>query len=109
MRHEEFDIYPILHEGKVYNVISPFDMTFKEVHAMLAWLDEKGAFSLTAEEERMGPKMFTCEVLGASFEVDVQGYEVVVYRRNRQAASAQASFSGPPGKRRGMGKRAGPR
>ena len=83
MQTEKFDAYPILHEGKVYNVISPFDMTFKEVHAMISWLDEKGAFSQIAEDEGMGSgKLFACEVLGATFEVDVHGYEVIVYSRN---------------------------
>lgn len=82
MHPEEFEVYPILHEGKVYSIITSFDMTFKEVHAMLSWLDEKGAFSISAEDENIGPgKLFDCEVLGATFEVDVQGYEVIVYRR----------------------------
>lgn len=83
MRPEEFDVYPILHDGKVYRITTPFDMTFKEVHAMLSWLNEKGAFSITAEDEKIGPgKLFACDVLGVTFEVDVQGYEVIVYRRN---------------------------
>lgn len=84
MQHEEFDVYPILHDGKAYSIITPLDMTFKEVHAMLSWLDERGAFSFTAEDEKIGPgKMFSCDVLGVTFDVDVQGYEVIVYRRNR--------------------------
>jgi hypothetical protein len=83
MRPEEFDVYPILHDGKVYNIITPLDLTFKEVHAMLAWLDERGAFSITAEDEEIGSgKMFACGVLGVTFEVDVRGYEVIVYRRS---------------------------
>lgn len=83
MQPEEFDVYPILHDGKVYQIITPFDMTFKEVHAMLAWLDEKGAFTITSGDEEIGPgKMFSCDVLGVTFDVDVQGYEVIVYRRN---------------------------
>jgi hypothetical protein len=83
MRPEAFDVYPILHEGKIYNIITPFDMAFKEVHAMLAWLDERGAFAVTDADDKMGPgKMFTCEVLGVTLEVDVHGHEVIVYRRS---------------------------
>lgn len=83
MRQDEFDVYPILHEGKIYNVISPFDMTFVEVHAMLSWLDEHAAFAVTDEELVEGPgKLFTCTVSGVTFEVDVQGYEVIVFRRD---------------------------
>ena len=83
MDREDFDIYPILHEGKVYNLITPFDMKFTEVHAMLSWLEQEGAFALTPEDEKMGPgKLFTLTVLGVTFEVDVQGFEVVVFRRS---------------------------
>lgn len=82
MRAEEFDVYPIHHNGKVYNVVTPFDMTFVEVRALLDWLDGHGAFALTPEDKFMGPgKLFTCDLPGATFEVDVQGYEVIVYRR----------------------------
>jgi hypothetical protein len=62
MTDEEMEIYPIEHKGKVYNI---------------------NAFHLTPEDEFMGPgKMFSCEVEGALFEVDVHGYEVVVFRRS---------------------------
>lgn len=82
MGSEEFDVYPIQHNGKVYNLVTPFDMTFVEVRALLDWLNEHGAFTFTPEDEFMGPgKLFTCVVHGATFEVDVQGYEVIVYSR----------------------------
>jgi hypothetical protein len=83
MRPDEFDVYPIQHNGKVYNLITPFDMTFVEVRALLDWLGERGAFAVTAEDEFMGPgKLFTCSIGDVTFEVDVQGYEVVVYSRS---------------------------
>jgi len=83
MRPEEFDIYPIQHNGKVYNLITPFDMTFVEVRALLDWLEEQSAFTVTPEDEFMGPgKLFTCSVQGVTFEVDVQRYEVIVYGRS---------------------------
>lgn len=80
---EEMDQYPILHKGKVYNLLTSFDMTFVEVRSMLDWLEERGAFSVTPEDEFMGPgKLFSCRVQGATFEVDVQGYEVIVLSRS---------------------------
>ena len=83
MQDEEMDVYPIEHKGKVYNIITSFDMTFREVRGMLDWLSERNVFSLSPEDEFMGPgKMFHCEVEGVMFEVDVQGYEVVVFRRS---------------------------
>ena len=83
MTDEEMEIYPIEHKGKVYNIITAFDMSFREVRGMLDWLSERGAFLLTPEDEFLGPgKMFTCEVEDVLLEVDVQGYDVVVYRRS---------------------------
>ncbi len=76
------DIYPIEHKGKVYNVITALDMTFREVRGMLDLLSEQGAFTPTGDDEFMGPgRLFTLDVDGVKLEVDVQGYEVVVYRR----------------------------
>lgn len=50
---------------------------------MLDWLEDHGAFRATSEDEFMGPgKLFLCEIPGATFEVDVQGFEVLVYRRS---------------------------
>ncbi len=83
MNAEEYDIYPILHNGKVYNLITPFDLTFVEVRGLLDWLGEQGAFVATPEDELMGPgKLFTFRFQGVTFEVDVQGYEVIVFARS---------------------------
>ncbi len=82
MEPEEMDVYPIEHKGKVYNIITATDMTFREVRGMLDWLDGHGAFTVTADDESMGPgKLYTLDVEGVSLEVDVQGYEVIVYKR----------------------------
>jgi len=80
MEVEDFDVYPIAHNGRVYNIITEMDMTFREVRAMLDWLDGQGAFA--GDDDALGPgKLFSCAVEGYLFEVDVQGYEVIVYRR----------------------------
>lgn len=80
---EELDQYPILHKGKVYNLLTSIDMTFAEVRSMLDLLEERGAFSLLPEDEFLGPgKLFTCNVQGVTFEVDVQGFEVIVISRS---------------------------
>lgn len=83
MDHEELESYPIAHGGKVYNIITAGDMTFREVRGMLDWLDGQGAFRKGSEEEFLGPgKLFTCCIEGATLEVDVQGYEVLILRRS---------------------------
>lgn len=91
MDAEEMELYPIAHRGKVYNVITALDMTFREVRGMIDWLEDHGAFSPTAEDAFMGPgRLFSCPVEGIVIEVDVQGYDVVVYRRTAGAAGGEA-------------------
>ena len=81
MDADDFDVYPIAHNGRVYNIITEMDMTFREVRAMLDWLDAKGAF---VEDETLGPgRFYSVRAEGFLFEVDVQGFEVVVYRREK--------------------------
>ena len=76
------EVYPIEHKGKVYNIITAADMTFREVRGMLDWLDGHGAFAPVPDDGFIGPgRLFTLAVEGVTLEVDVQGYEVVVYRR----------------------------
>jgi len=77
---DEFELYPIAHNGRVYNIITGMDMTFREVRAMLDWLDGQGAFA--GEDDPLEPgRLFSCPAEGYVFEVDVQGFEVIVYRR----------------------------
>jgi hypothetical protein len=77
------DVYPILHREKIYNIITAIDLSFGEVRRMLDWLEGHGAFTVTSEDESLGAgKLFTCELDGVILEVDVHGYEVVVYRRS---------------------------
>lgn len=79
MDAEDFEVYPIAHKGRVYGIITGTDMTFREVRAMLDWLDAQGAFE---GDDALGPgKLYTFRGEGVLLEVDVQGYEVIVYRR----------------------------
>ena len=80
MDADDFDVYPIAHNGRVYNIITAMDMTFREVRAMIDWLDARGAFA-GEEDAREGGSLFSCPVERVVFEVDVQGFEVIVYRR----------------------------
>ncbi|GAB4239759.1 MAG: hypothetical protein OHK0028_17720 [Deltaproteobacteria bacterium] len=84
MEADDFDVYPIAHNGRVYNILTAMDMTFREVRGMIDWLDARGAFSGGGEgAEAEAGELFSCPVEGFVFEVDVQGYEVIVYRRER--------------------------
>ena len=35
METDDFDVYPISHNGRVYNVITAMDLTFREVRGMI--------------------------------------------------------------------------
>lgn len=80
MDADDFDVYPIAHNGRVFNIITAMDMTFREVRGMLDWLDARGAFA-GEDDAREDRDLFSCPVEGFVFEVDVQGFEVIVYRR----------------------------
>ena len=82
MEMDDFDVYPISHNGRVYNVITAMDLTFREVRGMIDALVALGAFATEVDAHEPGD-LFTCAVEGFVFEVDVQGFDVVVYRRER--------------------------
>ena len=82
MGRDNFDVYPISHNGRVYNVITAMDLTFREVRGMIDALVALGAFPAGADAHEPGD-LFTCAVEGFVFEVDVRGSDVVVYRRER--------------------------
>jgi hypothetical protein len=80
MEMDDFDVYPISHNGRVYNIITAMDMTFREVRGMIDALAAMGAFPDGPDANGEG-ELFACTVEGYLFEVDVQGFDVVVYRR----------------------------
>ena len=82
MDEEDFDVYPIAHNGRVYNIITAMDMTFREVRGMIDWLDARGAFAGGLDPSN-SDTLFSCPVDGCVFEVDVQGFEVIVYKREK--------------------------
>jgi hypothetical protein len=80
MEIDDFDVYPIFHNGRVYNIVTAMDLTFREVRGMIDALISLGAFAPGVDPQEPGD-LITCDVEGSVFEVDVQGYDVVVYRR----------------------------
>ena len=77
---DDFDVYPISHNGRVYNIITAMDLTFREVRGMIDALAALGVFAPGVDPQEHGD-LFTCDVEGSVFEVDVQGFDVMVYRR----------------------------
>jgi hypothetical protein len=81
MDTDGFDVYPILHKERVYNIVTGMDLTFREVHAVIDWLAAQGAFHEEGGEREPGMP-YSCPVDGAVFGVDVQGYDVIVLRKD---------------------------
>jgi hypothetical protein len=75
------DIYPIHHKNLLFNLITDYDLTFKEVRAILDDLLDKGAFRQQEAEDAEAGRFFDLEIEKIQYVVDVNGYEVVVYRR----------------------------
>jgi hypothetical protein len=80
MELDDFDVYPVSHNGRVYNIITAMDLTFREVRGMIDALTAMGAFAAVPVTQEPGD-LFTCTVEGFVFEVDVQGLDLMVYRR----------------------------
>jgi hypothetical protein len=80
MDMDDFDVYPISHNGRVYNIITAMDLTFREVRGMIDALAAMGAFGAGPDAQESGD-LFTCTVEGFVFDVDVQGLDLMVYRR----------------------------
>jgi len=73
------DVYPIRHKNLIFNLITDYDLSFKEVRAILDDLLDKGVFKEQKEAE--AGKFFDLEIENIHYVIDVNGYEVVVYRR----------------------------
>ena len=80
MEMDDFDVYPISHNGRVYNIITAMDLTFREVRGLIDALVVMGSFAAGPDANEHGD-LLTCAVEGFLFEVDVQGFDVMVYRR----------------------------
>jgi hypothetical protein len=82
MEMDDFDVYPISHNGRVYNIITAMDLAFREVRGLIDALVAMGAFAAGPGAHEHGD-LFACAVGGVIFEVDVQGFDVMVYRRGQ--------------------------
>jgi hypothetical protein len=77
---DTYDVYPILHREKIYNLITAIDLTFAEVRSLIDYLEDRQAFTSSEEDEFAGTgKLFSVELNGVVYEVDVLGYEIAIY------------------------------
>jgi hypothetical protein len=74
------EIYPFHHKNLIFNIITDFDLTFKEIRDILDYLMNAGAFQEEKEEWGQG-KIFDIQLDKVLYTLDVVGYELVIYQR----------------------------
>ncbi|HYB20226.1 MAG TPA: hypothetical protein VEH09_04820 [Thermodesulfobacteriota bacterium] len=74
------EVYPFHHQNLFFNIITDYDLTFKETREVLDYLLKMGAFS-EGDDEFASGKFHDIRLGNVLYEVDVHRYEVVIYRR----------------------------
>lgn len=74
------DVYPIEHKGLFLSIITDYDLSFKELRLLLDRLLEECAFGPEGHDPGDG-YFYDIAIDGWKYVVDVQGYEVVIYRK----------------------------
>jgi hypothetical protein len=75
------EVYPFHHRDLFFNIITDYDLTFKEVREILDCLLKIKAFSGEGEDCEPGT-ILELRLGNVRYEVDLHGYEVVIYRRS---------------------------
>jgi hypothetical protein len=79
------DVYPIHHKNLIFNVITDIDLSFKEIRAILDYLLDNDAFKEPGREKAQVGKFYDFKIEKVQYVVDVNGYEVIVYRRTESS------------------------
>jgi hypothetical protein len=74
------EVYPFHHQNLFFHIITDYDLTFAEVRGILDYLLEVEAFQEEQENWEQG-KFYDIQLGKLLYEVEVNRYEVVIYRR----------------------------
>lgn len=74
------EVYPFHHQNLFFNIVTDYDLTFQEVRGILDHLVEREAFQGIADGSEES-QLHVFQLHRVEYEVDVQGYEVIVFRR----------------------------
>lgn len=72
--------YPFHHHNLFFNIVTDYDLTFKEIRRILDYLVRAEAFKEEGENWGEG-KFYDIQLGKILYEVDVNCYEVIIYRR----------------------------
>lgn len=81
---ENYDIYPIFHNNKFYNIITDLDLDLKEVRELLNYIEEHGIMDLQIKEHPDMAELCEIELTYARFVIDVMNYEILIYKREEK-------------------------
>lgn len=73
------EVFPFHHRNLLFKIITDYDLTFQEARDILDYLFAEKAFDEEGENWGDG-KVFNMELGHIRYVVDVNGFEVVVYR-----------------------------
>ncbi len=74
------EAYPFLHRNLFFNIITEYDLTFKEIRGILDTLLKKDAFHVE-DQNWEGGKIYDIDVDHVQYIADVNRYEVAIYKR----------------------------
>jgi hypothetical protein len=74
------EVYPFHHRNLFFRIITDYDLSFEEVRGILDYLLDAGAFKEEGEDWGEG-KLYDVQLGKVRYAVDVNQYEVAVYRR----------------------------
>jgi hypothetical protein len=78
------EVYPLHHKNLIFNIITDYDLTFKEIRGILDYLLGFEAFKEEGEDWGQG-KFYDIQLGKVLYEVDVNRYEVIIYRKTELA------------------------
>ena len=74
------EVYPFHHRNLFFSIITDYDLSFEEIRGILNYLLEVEAFKEEGENWGQG-KLFDIQLGKVAYAMDVNRYEVVIYRR----------------------------
>ncbi len=78
------DVYPIVHKNLIFNVLTDEDMSFIEIRKLLDYLLEEKAFDTAKDSLAYEPEIYEIYIDDYHYVVDVQDYEVAIYKREKK-------------------------
>ena len=78
------DVYPLVYKNLIFNIITDEDISFVEIRKLLDYLIEEQAFDKSRDSLADDPEMYEIYIDEHYYVVDVQNYEVAIYKREKK-------------------------